>query len=77
MNFFFILINGDRLNYLKVGLASVLISLLFHGLVDVPYLKNDLSAGFWTILAISLYLVNQDSLFKVVVRRLPPVRFRR
>ncbi len=75
--FFFNLISSERLNYLKVGLASVLISLLFHGLVDVPYLKNDLSAGFWTILAISLYLVNQDSLFKVVVRRLPPVRFRR
>lgn len=36
-----------------VGLASAMIALLVHGLVDVPYFKNDLSMLFWLLLALA------------------------
>ncbi len=75
--FFFNLLKDEKINYLKLGLATCFISILFHGLVDVPYLKNDLSAAFWAILALSLFLINEDSLFKVVVRRVESVKLRR
>lgn len=67
--FFFNLIKDPQINYLKLGMAGAFISILFHGLVDVPYLKNDLSILFWAIIAISLFLINQESLFTVVVRQ--------
>lgn len=38
--------------YLALGLAAALIAISVHGLVDVPYFKNDLSAMFWLILAL-------------------------
>lgn len=34
------------------GLLSILSYWLIHGVVDVPYFKNDLSTQFWTIMAI-------------------------
>ena len=37
-------------------LISAMIEILIHGLVDVPYFKNDLSLLFWTILALTLSL---------------------
>jgi O-antigen ligase len=39
---------------LLVTLTAVMITLLVHGLVDVPYLKNDLSLLFWLIIGLSL-----------------------
>lgn len=38
--------------YLALGLMSALITILIHGLVDVPYFKNDLAVMFWIILAL-------------------------
>jgi O-antigen ligase len=37
-----------------LGLALFLIALVVHGLIDTPYLKNDLAMVFWLIYAISL-----------------------
>jgi hypothetical protein len=37
----------------QLGVLLVLVAVLVHGLVDVPYFKNDLSLEFWTLLAIS------------------------
>jgi len=37
---------------LKTGFAAVMIYILIHGLVDVPYFKNDLSLQFWIIYAL-------------------------
>jgi len=34
-----------------------LIALLVHGLVDVPYFKNDLAMAFWMIIALSTVVV--------------------
>jgi len=37
----------------QLGVLLALVALLVHGLVDVPYFKNDLSLEFWTLLAVS------------------------
>jgi len=37
--------------YLSLGLLSSLAVIIVHGLVDVPYFKNDLAVMFWVILA--------------------------
>lgn len=37
--------------YLALGLFSAMIVIIIHGLVDVPYFKNDLSAMFWILLS--------------------------
>jgi O-antigen ligase len=50
---FFILLNGE--NLFKIGIAAVFVTFFVHGLVDVPFFKNDLSAQFWTILALAAY----------------------
>ena len=41
---------ADRL--LAVGLFAAMIALVVHGLVDVPYFKNDLAVLFWTLFAL-------------------------
>ncbi len=51
---FFQLLAGQTLNYFSLGLAAVFVEIFVHGMVDVPYFKNDLSVLFWVILALSL-----------------------
>jgi O-antigen ligase len=38
---------------LHLGVLLALIGVIVHGLVDVPYWKNDLSFEFWVLLALS------------------------
>jgi O-antigen ligase len=38
--------------FLALGLMTSMMALVIHGLVDVPYFKNDLSALFWIIIAL-------------------------
>lgn len=38
-------------NALSLGVLLAMVAVLFHGLVDVPYFKNDLSLEFWTLAA--------------------------
>lgn len=45
---------ADR--YLALGLMSSMIVIIIHGLVDVPYFKNDLSILFWIFFALLGYL---------------------
>jgi len=53
---FYLAVNvSKRDKVLGSVLASVLVVYLVHGLVDVPYFKNDLSFLFWIIVAIFLY----------------------
>lgn len=42
----------DKKKYLLLGMISALMSIFVHGLVDVPYFKNDLAAFFWLLLAL-------------------------
>ena len=37
---------------LSLGLIGALVYIYIHGLVDVPFFKNDLSILFWILLAI-------------------------
>lgn len=39
---------------LNLGVLLALVAVVTHGLVDVPYWKNDLSVEFWAILAVCL-----------------------
>lgn len=49
-----------REKYLALGLMTALVTIFVHGLVDVPYFKNDLSVMFWLFLAfIGLLNINQ------------------
>lgn len=43
---------GGSEKFLALGLATSLIVISVHGLVDVPYFKNDLAALFWVSLAL-------------------------
>lgn len=43
----------NLLRYLSLGVIISLVAIVIHGLVDVPYFKNDLAAMFWIILALS------------------------
>ena len=38
---------------IQLGVVLVLVGILVHGLVDVPYFKNDLSLEFWALLGLS------------------------
>ena len=60
---FFDLIRPPKANFLTFGLAASLVAILVHGLVDVPYFKNDLSMEFWVIVALGVFLtsLNRDS----------------
>jgi len=44
---------------IKLFTTSSMVVLLIHGLVDVPYFKNDLSILFWTIMALPI-IINKD-----------------
>ncbi len=48
----------DR-NFLGLALSASMLIILLHGLVDVPYFKNDLSALFWIIISL-LALLNYE-----------------
>jgi len=45
-------------NLLNLTMLMIIIQLLIHGLVDAPYLKNDLSILFWLI--IGIYTINKN-----------------
>lgn len=44
----------DRKNPLALGLLLFVAAIVAHGLIDIPYLKNDLALMFWMIYAVSL-----------------------
>lgn len=43
-----------RKSALPLGLLLFVVTLTVHGLIDIPYLKNDLALVFWTIFALSI-----------------------
>jgi putative inorganic carbon (HCO3(-)) transporter len=44
----------QRLNndWLKLGVMAAMITIIIHGLIDVPYFKNDLAILFWLIVSL-------------------------
>lgn len=49
----------SNFQYLQYGILGVFIVILVHGLVDVPYFKNDLAVMFWIIVA-TTGIINLD-----------------
>lgn len=47
--------------FLALGLLGSMIVIVVHGLVDVPYFKNDLSVMFWILVALLGVLTIKDS----------------
>lgn len=43
---------------LSLGLTAAFVTIIIHGLVDVPYFKNDLSIVFWILIGILIVLYN-------------------
>lgn len=44
--------SGSAEKYLALGIMNSLICIFVHGLVDVPYFKNDLAVMFWIFIAL-------------------------
>ena len=55
----FFILAAKNPNILTLTAASAMIGLLVHGLVDVPYFKNDLSVLFWIIIGLMIIPTNQ------------------
>ena len=49
-------LKGQPEKYWLLGLLGAMLTVIIHGLVDVPYFKNDLAAMFWIILALGAIL---------------------
>jgi O-antigen ligase len=47
-------VSEPRWRPFEVGVLLALVAVLVHGLVDVPYFKNDLSLEFWALLGLTL-----------------------
>jgi O-antigen ligase len=45
--------SGSDWRPIHLGVLLAIVAVLVHGLVDVPYFKNDLSLEFWTLVAVS------------------------
>jgi O-antigen ligase len=68
--YFFILIKNlksktqnqnNQYYYLELGLMSSMVVIVMHGLVDVPYFKNDLAVIFWLMIAMLSLINNYQS----------------
>ncbi|MDD2354342.1 MAG: O-antigen ligase family protein [Patescibacteria group bacterium] len=53
-------------NLLALGLLSAMLTIIIHGLVDVPYLKNDLSVQFFIILSLLASLILDQKALKEI-----------
>jgi O-antigen ligase len=49
-------IKEEKYKIIHLGLLSAMIIIVVHGLVDVPYFKNDLACLFWILFALSALL---------------------
>ena len=38
---------------MQLGIVLAMVAIIVHGLVDVPYFKNDLALEFWTFLGLA------------------------
>jgi len=54
----FKLLSVQKNKLIAVSLVASLVAIFGHGLVDVPFFKNDLSAQFWFLVAVGSYLVS-------------------
>ncbi|MFH0952230.1 MAG: O-antigen ligase family protein [Patescibacteria group bacterium] len=48
--------NDPTSYFLKMGLIAAMVAIIFHGLVDVPYFKNDLAVLFWLLIGLRVVI---------------------
>jgi len=48
----------EYITHLSLGVGASLLVIIIHGIVDVPYFKNDLSILFWIIIGVTIILYN-------------------
>ena len=59
-------LNIQQNKYIVLGLVASMMTIIIHGLVDVPYFKNDLSTMFWVFISIlSIYKIHEDNPAKI------------
>jgi len=51
----------DKNKSLAIAISASMFALIIHGLVDVPFFKNDLAILFWTIISLSIVLEKVDN----------------
>jgi O-antigen ligase len=57
---------GDNNKFMVLGLIGAMLMIVFHGLVDVPYFKNDLAILFWLLVAsLGCFLINKKADIKI------------
>ncbi len=61
-------LENKRFNYILLGLAGAMVVMVVHGIVDVPYFKNDLAVMFWLFIAM-MSLISLGDNEKVVVKK--------
>ncbi|QQS23082.1 O-antigen ligase family protein [bacterium] len=49
-----------RKNDIAMGLLLFMLATTIHGLIDIPYLKNDLALVFWMVMAVSVAYLSPD-----------------
>lgn len=49
------ILKSDKISLTAVGIICAFVAISVHGLLDVPYFKNDLSLVFWVIVALALF----------------------
>jgi len=55
---------GKLAIWILISLVGSLVALLAHGFLDTPYFKNDLSLLFWTTIAILVFLMDAQPVWK-------------
>lgn len=51
----------NKKNTIAFGLLLAMVAIAVHGLVDIPYFKNDLALIFWLLLGLSWFVTPQDN----------------
>lgn len=54
------IINKERERFMILGVGTAMTAIIVHGLVDVPYFKNDLAVIFWLIIALTVILTKEN-----------------
>lgn len=57
-----------RSNLYALGFALALIAIFVHGLIDIPYFKNDLALMFWMLWSLSVIPSAADLSFEALVK---------
>lgn len=60
-----VIYKNEETKMLAVSFFMFLLAMWVHGLVDVPYFKNDLSVQFWVITGLLIFLNHQNNLQKI------------